>query len=39
LGGAAIAAYPPPAQLKADPRILETLLKDIHIQPGAPFNL
>lgn len=39
LGGAAIAAYPPPAQLKADQRILETLLKDIHIQPGAAFGV
>ena len=37
--GTAIAAWPPPAALKADPRILDTLTKEIYLQPGKEFGV
>jgi hypothetical protein len=37
--GATIAAWPPPHELKDDPRILDTLTKEIYVQEGAEFGL
>ena len=37
--GATIAAWPPPHELKDDPRILDTLTKEIYLQEGAEFGV
>jgi hypothetical protein len=39
IGGGSIAAWPPAHELEADPRILDTLTKEIFIQEGAEFGL
>ena len=37
--GATIAAWPPPHELKSDPRILDTLTKEIFLQQGDEFGV
>ncbi|MES2657894.1 MAG: glycosyl hydrolase [Verrucomicrobiota bacterium] len=39
LGGGSIAAYPPPHELVADPRILDTLTREIFLQQGAHYGV